>query len=70
MVAAGSDGSGISWYFQPSQPRRFISGLRETFINISVFERTSKAEMRRETEVIERNEIERAIQTETDARTE
>ena len=32
--------------FQPSQPQRIISGLRETFIKRYIVERTNKAEIR------------------------
>ena len=44
---------------EPSQPRRIISGLRETFIERFIVERTVKAELRLEgqsekAEVVER----------------
>ena len=32
-----------SWFLKPSQPQRIISGLRETFIQRYIVERTSKA---------------------------
>ena len=38
----------VSWCFKPSQPKRIISGLRETFIKRYIVERTNKAEMRPE----------------------
>ena len=38
----------VSWCFKLSQPRRIISGLKETFINRYVVERTNKAEIRLE----------------------
>ena len=38
----------VSWCFKPSQPKRIISGLRETFIKRHIVERTNKAEIRRE----------------------
>ena len=34
--------------FKPSQPQRITSGLRETFIDIYIIERSNKAEMRPE----------------------
>ena len=37
---------GYSWCFKPSQPKRIISGLRETFVEKYIAERTSKAEIR------------------------
>ena len=36
----------VSWYFEPSQPQRIISGLRETFVKIYILKRTSMADMR------------------------
>ena len=36
----------VSCCFEPSQPRRIISGLRETFIKSYVAERSSKAEVK------------------------
>ena len=36
----------VSWCFKPSQPRRIISGLKETFIKRYMVERTHKAEIR------------------------
>ena len=36
------------WCFKPSQPKRIIPGLRETFINRYTVERTKKAEIRPE----------------------
>ena len=38
----------VSWCFKPSQPQRFISGLRETFLKRYIVERTNKAELRPE----------------------
>ena len=42
------DGAGNlgSWFLKPSQPQRIISGLRETFIQRYIVERTSKAGIR------------------------
>ena len=40
----------VSWCLKPSQPQRIISGLRETFINRYIVERTNKAELRPEEE--------------------
>ena len=37
-----------SWCFKPSQPQKFISGLRETFVKKYTVERTNKAEIRPE----------------------
>ena len=34
----------VSWCFKPSQSKKIISGLRETFIQRYIVERTSKAE--------------------------
>ena len=36
----------VNWYFEPSQPQRIISGLKETFIKRCIVERTNKADMR------------------------
>ena len=36
----------VSWCFQPSQPQRIISELRETVIKRYIVERTNKAEIR------------------------
>ena len=36
------------WCFEPSQPQRIISGLRETFVKRYIVERTIKAEIRPE----------------------
>ena len=36
----------VNWYFEPSQPLRITSGLKETFINRYVVERTNKTEIR------------------------
>ena len=36
----------VNWYFEPSQPLRIISGLKETFIKRYIVERTNKAEIR------------------------
>ena len=38
----------INWCFEPSQPLRIISGLKETFIKRHIVERTKKAEIRTE----------------------
>ena len=38
----------VNWCFEPSQPLRIISGLKETFIKWYVVERTKKAEIRLE----------------------
>ena len=38
----------VSWCFKPSQPQRDTSGLRETFINRYVVERTDQIEIRQE----------------------
>ena len=38
----------VSWCFEPGQPRRIISALRETFIKRYIVERTNKAEIRPE----------------------
>ena len=38
----------VSWCFNPSQPQRIISGLKETFIKRYIVERTNKAEIRPE----------------------
>ena len=40
--------TGVSWWFIPSQPQRFRSGLRETFIKRYIVEMTSTAEIRPE----------------------
>ena len=37
-----------SWCFKPSQPQRITSGLKETFIQRQIVERTNKAEIRPE----------------------
>ena len=37
--------SRVSWCFQPSQPQRVTSGLRETFIKRYTVERTNKTEV-------------------------
>ena len=70
----------FSWYFEPSQPQRIISGLRETFIKRNIVEMTNKAEIRPEEQIekaescrenlCKRNTFERATKTETDTRTE
>ena len=36
----------INWCIEPSQPLGIISGLKETFINRHIVERTGKAEIR------------------------
>ena len=36
----------VSWFFKPSQSKRIISGLKKTFINRYIVERTNKAEIR------------------------
>ena len=36
----------INWCIEPSQPLGIISGLKETFINRHIVERTDKAETR------------------------
>ena len=38
----------VSWCFEPSRPKRIISGLKETFIKRYIIERTYQAEMRPE----------------------
>ena len=38
----------VNWCFEPGQPLGIISGLKETFINKYIVERTNKAEIRRE----------------------
>ena len=38
----------VSWCFKPRQTQMIISGLRETFIERSIVERTYKAEIRPE----------------------
>ena len=38
----------VSWYFEPNQPQRIISGLKETFLNRYIVEMTSKTEIRSE----------------------
>ena len=38
----------VSWCFEPSQPQRIISGLKETFIKRYIVERTNNAEIRPE----------------------
>ena len=38
----------VIWCFKTSQPRRIIPGLRETFVNRYIVERTNKAEIRPE----------------------
>ena len=38
----------LIWCFEPSQPLEVISGLKETFIERYIVERTSKAEIRSE----------------------
>ena len=38
----------VNQCFEPSQPQRIISGLKETFINRHIDERTNKAEIRPE----------------------
>ena len=38
----------VHWCFEPSQPLGIISGLKETFINRHIVERTSKQEIRPE----------------------
>ena len=38
----------VSWCFEPSQPQRIITGVRETFIKRYIAERTNKAEIRPE----------------------
>ena len=44
VVRALHHSSLVSWCFEPSQPQRIISSLRETFIKRYVVERTNKAE--------------------------
>ena len=36
----------VSWCFEPSQPQRIVSRLRETFIQRYIVERTNKAEIK------------------------
>ena len=36
----------VSWCFKPSQPKRIIPGLEETFMKRHILERTNKAEIR------------------------
>ena len=43
----------VSWCYQPCQPQRIMSGLREALINRNIGERTNKTEIRPE----ERSEI-------------
>ena len=38
----------VSWCFEPSQPLRIISGLKETFIKRYIVERTNKTEIKPE----------------------
>ena len=38
----------VKWCFEPSQPLRIISGLKETFIKRHIVERTNKSEVRPE----------------------
>ena len=38
----------VSWWFEPSQPLGIISGLKETFINRYIVQKTNKAETRPE----------------------
>ena len=38
----------VSWCFQPNQPQRIISGLKETFTKRYIVERTNTAEIRPE----------------------
>ena len=38
----------VRWCFKPSQPKKIISGLRETFLERYIVERTNKAEIRPE----------------------
>ena len=53
-----------------SQPQRIISGLRETFVKRYIVQRTNKAELRPEVQSEKvkscRENLERAIKTETD----
>ena len=48
-------GQSVNWCFEPSQPVGIISGLKETFINRHIVEKTNKAEIRPE-EQIEKTE--------------
>ena len=36
----------VNWCFEPSQPLGIISGLKETFIERYIVQRTNKAELR------------------------
>ena len=38
----------VSWCFKPSQQRRIVSGLKETFLKRHIVEKTDKAEIRPE----------------------
>ena len=38
----------VSWCFEPSQPQRITSGLKETLLKRYIVERTNKAEIRPE----------------------
>ena len=38
----------VSWCFQPSQPQKITSKLRDTFVKKCTVERTSRAELRPE----------------------
>ena len=40
----------VSWCFNPSQPQRIISGLRETFVKRYIVEISNKADIRSEEE--------------------
>ena len=40
----------MNWCFDPSQPLRIISGLKQTFIKRYIVERTNKAEIQPEDE--------------------
>ena len=42
QVATEEKGKLVTWYFKPSQPQRIISGLKETFIERYVVERTER----------------------------
>ena len=47
MPTTRSEPQLVSWRFEPNQPQRIISGLKETFIRRYIVERTIKAEFRK-----------------------
>ena len=49
----------VTWCFEPSQPLGIISGVKETFINRHIVERTNKAEIRPEEQSEKRRVVRR-----------